>query len=407
MEPKFNNNINSFKSSKNGTHIELRRIHSIDILKGLSICIIILINTAEFWIESKSIYYYALISIYLDLFGTTLFIFLFSLSVIFLWKKKMGINPSREIRNDILIRGFLLICSGIAYNIIIFLVKTKIIETPLLLNLWGWNILVFAGFAQIISYYAVKLSRGARWIVGFLIFFASTPIRDGLILLKNVSLIAAIIHYIIVSPNPQVTILPYVAICFFSTIFGERILDCLQLNVKQCDLDTFQSMMIIGALFTLIGLYYGWAFVDSSILDPDDYPMVKLVPILKGKAPFFIMGIQGYLIRGTAPNLLFGFGTSLIVLGVSFYLFDIKHIHNFFVRILIFYGQSSLSLVFIHCIGLVFFNQFFGLIYFFIAYFIYISFLGIVMFLWVKYEKGIGTMKWILSKLGSRHKRFP
>ncbi|HEY0087501.1 MAG TPA: hypothetical protein VGB37_01585 [Candidatus Lokiarchaeia archaeon] len=404
MESKFNNNINTFKSFKNGKHFDLRRIHSIDILKGLSICIIILINTAEFWIESKSIYYYALISIYLDLFGTILFIFLFSISVIFLWKKKMGINPSREIRNDILIRGFLLICSGIAFNIIIFFVETKNIEIPSLLNLWGWNILVFAGFAQIISYYAVKLSRGARWIVGFLIFFASTPIRDGLILLKNISLTAAIIHYIIVSPNPQVTILPYVAICFFSTIFGERILDCLQLNVKQCDLDTFKSMMIIGALFTLIGLYYGWAFIDPTILDPDDYPMVKLVPILKGKAPFFIMGIQGYLIRGTAPNLLFGFGTSLIVLGVSFYLFDIKHIHNFFVRILIFYGQCSLSLVFIHCIGLVFFNQFFGLIYFFIAYFIYISLLGFLMLLWVKYGKGIGTLKWIMAKLGSRHK---
>ena len=146
---------------------EFGRIHSIDFLKGVSICIIILINTAEIWLDSESRYIYALIYVYLDVIGTSLFIFLFSISVVFLWKKRMGITPSKAIRNDILMRGIILIALGIIYNII----STSIFQNKTFpYNLWGWNILTFIGFAQIISYYALKLSRGSRWILGFLIF---------------------------------------------------------------------------------------------------------------------------------------------------------------------------------------------------------------------------------------------
>ena len=180
MSSKENLNKNYTKLEKRElNNVYTKRIHSIDFLKGVAICIIIFINTAEIWINKESRIFYAITYLYLDVIGTSLFIFLFSLSVIFLWKKKMGINPSKEIRNDILTRGFILIILGVVYNII----STSItLDMPLPLNLWGWNILIFIGFAQIISYYAVKLSRGARWVIGFLIFFTSTPIRELLIL---------------------------------------------------------------------------------------------------------------------------------------------------------------------------------------------------------------------------------
>jgi len=393
--------MEKFVENRNG-QIEnnFSRIHSIDFLKGISICIIILINTAEMWIDNDSRYYYALIYLYLDVIGTSLFIFLFSISVIFLWKKKMGVTPSKDIRNDILTRGFILIALGVIYNMISTYIMTNM-EFPL--NLWGWNILIFIGFAQIISYYALKLSRWARWLAGFLTFFASTPIRDFLIIYKNTQ-IGMILHFIIVSPNPQVTILPYVALCFFSTIFGERILECLQLEAKECNLETFRTFIIFGFIFLLISFYYGYGLVTPDILDPEDYPMIKIIPILESQQILPISGVPGFLIRGTAPNLLYGLGVALLMLGIAFYFLDILHLHNFLVKLFTSYGNVSLSLIFIHCLGLLFFFHELTIIEFFIAYLIYISILGLLMLLWYKLAKGRGTLKWFISKIGSRHK---
>ncbi|MFW9899434.1 MAG: hypothetical protein ACFFDO_09280 [Candidatus Thorarchaeota archaeon] len=394
-------NLNTKLEKRELNNVYTKRIHSIDFLKGVAICIIILINTAEIWINKESRFVYAIIYLYLDVIGTSLFIFLFSLSVIFLWKKKMGINPSKEIRNDILTRGFILIILGVVYNII----STSItLNMPLPLNLWGWNILMFIGFAQIISYYAVKLSRGARWIIGFLFFFASTPLRDLLILGKNTNQLVSVLHFIIISPNPQTTILPYVALCFFSTIFGERLLECLQLDAKKCNLETFHTFIIFGFIFLFIGIYYGYGLVTPEILDPEDYPMIKLIPILKTQSIFPLSKVPGYLIRGTAPNLFYGLGVALLILGSTFYLLDILYVQNAIIKMFDFYGKASLSLFFIHCVGLLFFIQQLTIVVFFIAYLFYIGFLGLLLYLWYKYAKGVGTLKWLISKTSSRHK---
>ena len=394
-------NLNTKLEKRELNNVYTKRIHSIDFLKGVAICIIIFINTAEIWINKESRIFYAITYLYLDVIGTSLFIFLFSLSVIFLWKKKMGINPSKEIRNDILTRGFILIILGVVYNII----STSItLDMPLPLNLWGWNILIFIGFAQIISYYAVKLSRGARWVIGFLIFFTSTPIRELLILGKNTNQIVSILHFIIISPNPQTTILPYVALCFFSTIFGERLLECLQLDAKECSLETFHTLILFGFIFLFIGIYYGYGLVTPEILDPEDYPMIKLIPILKNQAFFPLSKVPGYLIRGTAPNLLYGLGVALLILGSTFYLLDILYVQNAIIKMFGFYGKASLSLFFIHFIGLLFFVQQLTIVVFFIVYLFYFGFLGLLMYLWYKYAKGVGTLKWLISKTSSRHK---
>jgi len=380
---------------------EFGRIRSIDFLKGVSICIIILINTAEIWLDSESRYLYALIYVYLDVIGTSLFIFLFSISVVFLWKKRMGITPSKAIRNDILMRGIILIALGIIYNII----STSIFQNKTFpYNVWGWNILTFIGFAQIISYYALKLSRGSRWILGFLIFFASTPLRDLLIIFKYSYPVGTILHFIIISPNPQVTILPYLGLCFFSTIFGERILECLQLEANECNLEAFRSFILFGAIFLAIGIYYGFGPVTSEILDPEDFPMVNLFPLLKGSPYFPFSGIPGIFVRGTAPNLLYGLGVSLIILGITFYFLDTRHIHTSMDRMFNVYGRSALNLVFIHLIGLLIFYHQLNFFLFFIMFFIFIGLLGVLMHLWYKFAKDIGTLKWFISKVGSRHK---
>ena len=73
-------------------------------------------------------------------------------------------------------RGVIIIIIGILYNT--FALTLEGISVPFPLTLWGWNILTFIGFTQIFSYYALKLSKLIRAIIGILIIMFSNAIRD-------------------------------------------------------------------------------------------------------------------------------------------------------------------------------------------------------------------------------------
>jgi len=70
-------------------------------------------------------------------------------------------------------------------------------------TLWGWNILMFIGLSQIFSYYALKLRKIARAVIGLFIIFTSDAIRLWLFQEKDGNIIVEILHYIVVSPSPM------------------------------------------------------------------------------------------------------------------------------------------------------------------------------------------------------------
>ena len=134
-----------------------KRIRSIDLIKGFAIIMIIIAHTAAAWLDPDWIYIYGMVSASLDILGPSLFVFLSALSVIFSIRRKKGRLPNKVIRNRIFSRGLTIIVIGLLFNIIgLNIVRPDI---PFPLSIWGWNILVFIGFSQIFSYYAVKLKK--------------------------------------------------------------------------------------------------------------------------------------------------------------------------------------------------------------------------------------------------------
>jgi uncharacterized membrane protein len=163
-QEKNRNNSNAISESKEDVAIELsrdinspQRILSIDFIKGFAIVFIIGAHTSGFWLDSNWIFIHGVGFALLDILGPSLFVFLSALSVIFSVKKRQGQLPEKLIRNRIFSRGVLIMIIGIPYNLIA--IQLTIEGYPFPLNLWGWNILMFIGFSQIISYYALKLSK--------------------------------------------------------------------------------------------------------------------------------------------------------------------------------------------------------------------------------------------------------
>ena len=400
-----------------------KRIASIDFVKGFAIIFIILAHVGLSWLDDDWRYIYGLVFAFLDVLGPSLFVFLSALSVIFSVRKKKGVLPEKVIRNGILTRGVVIIIIGVLFNPISLQTAGEVVSFPA--NLWGWNILMFIGFSQIFSYYVLKFSKIVRAVIGTIIIYFSPWIREILYEFKDTNVAVFILHFIITSPLPQVPILPYLAVCFISTIFGEYIYDAMIKGTKEAYYRLFRIFTYYGIALVLIGIFIlvprgvafdlwepGWLFQNE--FDPIEYPNgivkseylhIDLLRIANKQDYTHFPGMPLYMIRCTAQNMFYNLGVAFLLIAVCFYFIDIKRKSNDFIKMVIFYGKTSLSLFLIQYLFLPLYIGQFSIIFLPIVWVGYCAFLGFLMYIWTEYFNGVGTPEWIMGKLGSAGKK--
>ncbi|MHA1458121.1 MAG: heparan-alpha-glucosaminide N-acetyltransferase domain-containing protein [Promethearchaeota archaeon] len=384
-----------------------KRIGSIDFVKGFAIVFIMLAHSAAIWLNSENYYLYGLLFALLDFLGPSLFVFLSSLSVVFSIRNKQNKLPSKVIRMRIFSRGIIIILIATFYNVTSLSIEAPSIPFPL--NLWGWNILMFIGFSQIFSYYALRLTKLSRAILGIAIVFSSNFIRDLLFIpgIGDGNLIAIFVHYLVIGPIPMVPLLPGLAICFISTIFGEYLYEAMNKGTHDAYVGLYRIFMIWSIIFILIGIGLGFQLYtrDTILGGVMDYPNIALLDVANGPDFFNIPGMPEFLIRGRGPNLIYNLGAALLVISISFYFIDIKKKYGNFVKMLVYYGKVSLSLFFVHKIFLGLFSRQFDIIQFLIMDLTYIGFMGFLMYIWMEYANGVGSPEWLMAFMGSLGKK--
>ncbi len=397
-----------------------KRIASIDFVKGLALGFIIWAHAALSWFDDDWRYMYGLLFTYLDILGPSLFVFLSALSVVFSIKRKKIARSDKPIRNRIFTRGLAIIIIGTIFNPISLFIENKSLPFPA--NLWGWNILMFIGFSQIFSYYALKFSKRTRAVSGFVIIFISPWIREVLFQFKDVNFGVNILHFIITSPLPQVPFLPWIAVCFISTIFGEYLFETMMKSTKEAYYRLFRKFVAYGIGLILIGLFIwvprlgldqwepGWAILNPTSLGgtivSSEYLHINLLTITNNNViDYQFPGMLMFTIRSSAQNMYFNLGASLIIIAVSFYYIDIKNKQNVFIKMLIFFGNVSLSLFLIQFMFLPLYLGQFPITFACFVFAAYSGFLGLLMYIWHKFFNGVGSPEWLMSKLGSREKK--
>ncbi|MBA7591808.1 hypothetical protein ES708_33975 [subsurface metagenome] len=232
----------------------------------------------------------------------------------------MGRVPEKSNRNKILKQGSFLILLGSFYNLLL----NATCGFPQ--NIWGWNILFFLGFSQIICYYSYKMVRWARLVIGINIMFLTLGIREALYFGKDINPIIAIIYFFIVSPFPTYSLLPYAAISFFSTVFGELIYESIMLDSDVANMRSTLSVIKYSGVLLIIALLV--PFIDIGFIvtldnfNPAKYPFIDALSILITHFMQFIPGSPLFLLKGTPSNLFFIMGLSLLIIGVTYYFFD-------------------------------------------------------------------------------------
>ncbi|MEJ2280038.1 MAG: OpgC domain-containing protein [Candidatus Lokiarchaeota archaeon] len=376
-----------------------KRVESIDLIKGFAIIFIILAHISGSWLNTDWLYLYGLLFAVLDILGPSLFIFLSALSVIFSIKRKKRKVPEIIIRNKVFSRGIMIILIGLTFNISTAIMENK----PIITLLWGWNILVFIGFSQIFSYYALKTSKVFRAVFGVLIIFYSSTIRNFLYVQKNTNIFFYLLHYIFTSPIPQLPLFPYISICFISTIFGEYLYEAMQKGTNDAYIGLSRIYLIWGVLMTLFGILSGLTLYNPYILPTSEYPQVGLLTIANSQnliPSLRLPGLPEFLIRGRMPNIFYSLGVALLIISVGLYLVDIKGKKGSFSKMLIYLGKISLNLFLIHFIFVTYFFRFFSILFFFPIFFGYCTFLFFLMYIWMKYFNGVGTPEWLMIQVG-------
>ena len=315
----------------------------------------------------------------------------------------MGRIPERSNRNIILIQGIFMISLGIVFN----LITNSSSHFPQ--NLWGWNILVFLGFSQFISYYIFKLVRWARFAIGLSIMIFTPGVRELLFIGKDLNPIIDVIYFIVVSPLPNFSLLPFASISIFSTVFGEFIYESITLNSNTANLHSSNSILKYGTFLLICGLllpFFDIGFIiTGENYDPLKYPFIDSIPILKAFPSTFVSGIPIFLYAGTPSNLFLSMGVALLVIGRKYYKKDILGKKKLKLNIISLFGNNSITLFFLQFIFLPLFYQKLPLLMFVPFLIAYIVLLGFLLHLWQKYGNSILAFDWMLNKIDGRLKK--
>ena len=314
----------------------------------------------------------------------------------------MGTYHEKKNRNKILKQALFLILLGSLYNIIL----NPSLGFPI--NLWGWNILVFLGFSQIICYLAYKLVRWARLVIGLSIIFLTYGIRELLFIGKDTNVIIEVIHFIVVSPFPNYSLLPFASISFFSTVFGEFIFESVTLNSNKANLHSTESIIKYSLVLLICGLLLPFIdigpIVGADNFNPSKYPFLEAVPILKAHNILYIPGLPLFLLKGTPSNLFFLMGLALLIIAIFYYYSDVLHKNGKILRILNIFGRHSITIFFVQFLFILILYQKTTLLLFFPFIILYIAILGVLFFLWQKNGKSILSLDWMMDKIGGKTK---
>ncbi len=385
-----------------------RRIGSIDFVKGVAIVFIIGAHTAGAWLVTSWRFFYGIGFAFLDIFGPSLFVFLSALSVVFSIRRKKASTGEKIIRNRIFSRGLMIIIIAVIFNIVSIEFTIPGYSFPA--TIWGWNILMFIGFSQIFSYYALKLNKVARAIIGLVIIFTSDSVRQFLFQGKEAGdPISIVLHYIITSPSPMTPLLPWISICFISSIFGEYLYEAMISGTKKDYRKLFHTFLYWGISLVLVGIFIGRnSFIPGtdftiSTLPLSEYPHLLLLEDMRTQMIIPTIkypGMWEFLIRGRAPNMIYNLGAALLLIAVCFYIIDIKRKMNNFISMINYYGKISLSLFLLHFVFITLFLKSLDIIPYWILLFGYVGFWGFLMYVWNEFYNGKGSPEWLMVQIG-------
>jgi len=184
----------------------MKRIKSVDTIRGLCILLMILGHLMDWWIRLEAILSYK--------------------------SKVTNIDDSngltmRKVKNIYLIRALLLLIVALLYNIVIAFG----INDPTWI--WAWNVLQTIAISLLLGWFFLNTSKTLRILVGIVLLVANQFISILLLPYDGQTNIYGLLFYILFHPLEQFTILSYFSIFLLGTVVGDSFIEVNKINDQE------------------------------------------------------------------------------------------------------------------------------------------------------------------------------
>jgi len=238
-----------------------QRYKSIDIVRGLSMLIMIFGHMLDWWLTEMDHWFFVFIAGYLEPIAASGFVFISGTSTILSYNNSISKPEAsdklymQKLRNAYIIRALLILLTSFFYN---FGVAIMYKDFNLL---WSWNILQTLGFALLLSWILLKTSKIFRVIVCIIVLIINEFLFLSLIGYQGEPNFYGVIYHLLYNPVQLYPILPFFTSFILGTIIGDIMYEFNKLEneeerkstiVKKLVIPTF----LIGILLTIFGIVY-------------------------------------------------------------------------------------------------------------------------------------------------------
>ena len=239
----------------------MKRLHSIDIFRGLSILWMLVAHLQHWWLREEDLWFYHLTWAIFDVIGSAGFLFIAGISTAISYKNRIIKAENSEnynlnmLRTEYMFRACCILLLAILYNFV------SVVRTGNLLFIWTWFVLLTTAVSLFIAWPLLKTLKSVRVILGAVIWVLNQYILVFLSGYKGHLNTYGILFYILYNTTEVDPILAFFPFFLFGTVIGEVIFDVYAID-NQAERNSALKyklvfpLFIIGACLITLGILF-------------------------------------------------------------------------------------------------------------------------------------------------------
>ena len=245
----------------------MKRIKSVDSIRGLCILLMILGHLMDWWIIPEDRWLVHMLFAFLAPIAASGFMFISGFSIILSYKRKVtNIEDSngltmRKVKNLYIIRASLLLIVALLYNTgIAFGIND-------LTWIWAWNVLQTIAVSLLLGWFFLNTSKTFRILVGIVLLVGNQFISTFLLPYDEQINIYGLLFYILFHPLEQFTILSYFSIFLIGTVVGDLFFEVNKISDQEERKHAIKYVFLAPLLLIgIISVSFGFIFRFPDIL---------------------------------------------------------------------------------------------------------------------------------------------
>ena len=351
--------------------LKQKRVEVIDLLRGISIFLMVMAHVETYWLNSNSFWLIGIKFLIVQIMGTSNFTFVAGIGFAFSYKRNLIRKVSEnEVIKTSLSHTLILISIALIYNLIQSLISGTGFK-----GFWMWNILQCIAFSRLLGLLFINISKYYRFIIAIIWAFLIEILVSWMLPRYKTESFADLIFLIFFNPLHGDGILVFFPFFIFGTLIGELFQKKLAKNKGLIENRDLKIWFLAGLALFISGIVFGQKPIGA---ERDYYELIKWIgthpKIEISTLPLFIM-----------PNsflwVFYCAGWQIMFAITAFYFIDLKYHSPKSSNLFIIFGKYSLSIYICHYLLLYFpflLNHNFSVNYIIIWF----LFIGFEVFIW-------------------------